>query len=57
MSRVVTLTLNVQLIVVMDEGIELQEVVNELDFTFIDGTGSAEILDAVIIDYDIIDSK
>lgn len=57
MSRIVTLSLNVQLIMVVDEGVEIQEIVSELDFTFIDGTRSAEILDAVIIDYDIIDSK
>jgi hypothetical protein len=41
----------------VDEGIEISEIVDELDYTFSDTTTAADILDTAIIDYDIINSK
>ena len=57
MSRVVTLTLNVQLIMVVDEGVEIQEIVDELEYNFLDTTTKADVLDETILGFEIIDSK
>lgn len=57
MSRIVTLSLNVQLIMVVDEGVEIQEIVNELDYSFVDTTTKADVLDMGIMGMEIIDSK
>lgn len=57
MNRIVTLSLNVQLIMVVDEGVEIQEIVNELDYNFVDTTTKADVLDMGIMGMEIIDSK
>ena len=57
MNRIVTLSLNVQLIMVVDEGVEIQEIVNELDYSFVDTTTKADVLDMGIMGMEIIDSK
>ena len=57
MNRIVTLSLNVQLIMVVDEGVEIQEIVNELDYNFVDTTTKADVLDQTILGMEIIDSK
>lgn len=57
MNRVVTLTLNVQLIVAVDEGVEIQEIVNELEYNFLDTTTKADVLDIGIMGMEIINSK
>lgn len=45
------LTLNV------NEGVEIQEIVNELDCEFYDKTGEADIYNIEMLEYDLIDSK
>ena len=55
--RKVTLTLQMRVVMSVDEGIELSEVVDELDYTFSDTTTAADILDTEIIDYDVFDSQ
>ena len=57
MNRIVTLTLNVQLIVAVDEGVEIQEIVNELEYNFLDTTTKADVLDQTILGMEIIDSR
>lgn len=57
MNRVVTLMLNVQLILAVDEGVEIQEIVNELEYNFLDTTTKADVLDMGIMGMEIIDSK
>ena len=57
MSRIVTLMLNVQLILAVDEGVEIQEIVNELEYNFLDTTTKADVLDMGIMGMEIIDSK
>jgi len=57
MSRIVTLSLNVQLIMVVDEGVEIQEIVSELEYNFLDTTTKADVLDQTILGMEIIDSK
>jgi hypothetical protein len=41
----------------VDEGIEISDVIDELDYQVSDTTESADILDAEITDYEIVDSK
>lgn len=55
--RKVILNMNMRVVMSVDEGIEIAEVVDELDYTFSDTTTAADILDTEIIDYDILDSK
>ncbi len=57
MSRIVTLSLNVQLIMVVDEGVEIDKIVSELDYNFFDTTTKADVLDQTILGMEIIDSK
>ena len=57
MSRKVTLYAKVKLIVCVDEGIELFDFLNEMDYSFTDTTGQGFIEDTEIVDYDVVDSK
>ena len=57
MNRIVTLSLNVQLIMVVDEGVGIDEIVSELDYNFLDTTTKADVLDQTILGMEIIDSK
>lgn len=57
MSRRVTIELKVKLVAEVEEGIEASEVVQELDYSFTDQTGSATILDTQILDHEVTDSK
>ena len=57
MGRIVTLTLNVQLIMVVDEGVGIDEIINEMDYDFYERTSFADILDKEITGFEIIDSK
>jgi len=54
--RKVTIKLGVNVVMLVDEGIEISEVVNELDYNVNDTTAAADILDTEIIDYEVIDS-
>lgn len=55
--RKVTLKLEMKIVMAVDEGIEISEVINELDYQVEDTTTAADILDTEIIDYEVIDSK
>lgn len=57
MSRKVYLTLQVKMIVHLDEGLEVKEFVEELDHDFKDSTGKAQVEDTEILDYEVDDSK
>lgn len=57
MSRKVYVTLSVDLILDVDEGIEIGKVIDELDYNFSDNTNSATVLDSEIVGYVITDSK
>lgn len=56
MSRVF-LEVKVNLILDIDDGVDVSHVLNEMDYSFSDTTGSANILDTLIVDYNIKDSK
>ena len=55
--RKVTIKLEMRVVMSVNEGIEISEVVNELDYQISDTTTSADILDTEITDYEIEDSK
>lgn len=58
MSRKVELLLQVKLVVDVDEGVPMQEVVQEVDYEFTSpDSGRFNIVDTEIKDFEVIDSK
>jgi len=55
--RKVTIKLQMRVVMSVDEGIEISQVVNELDYQIKDTTTTADILDTEITDFEILDSK
>jgi len=55
--RKVTVKLEMRLVMMVDEGVEISDVVNELDYKVEDTTTAADILDIEITGYEVIDSK
>jgi len=55
--RKVTVKLEMHVVMSVDEGVEISEVVNELDYTINDTTTTADILDTEITGFEVIDSK
>lgn len=55
--RKVTVELKVVLTINVDEGIEVSEVINELDYDFISGTDGASVEDTEIKDHEVTDSR
>ena len=55
--RKVTLQLTMRVVLSVDEGVEIAEIVSELDYQINDTTTKADILDTEITDYEIIDSE
>ena len=54
--RKVTIKLEMRVVMSVDEGIEISEVVNELDYQVNDTTTAADVLDSEITDYEVVDS-
>jgi len=55
--RKVTVKLEMRIVMLVDEGVEISEIVNELDYKVNDTTTAADILDTEITDYEVVDSK
>jgi hypothetical protein len=55
--RKVYVDLTVRLILNVDEGMEVGNVVDELDYSFDDTTGSATVEDTEITGHEVVDSK
>ncbi len=55
--RKVTIELEMRVVMLVDEGVEISDVVSELDCTPNDRITSADILDTEITKYEVIDSK
>ena len=55
--RKVTVKLEMRVVMSVDEGVEISEVINELDYQVNDTTTAADILDTEITDYEVVDSK
>lgn len=55
--RKVYVNVTTRLIINMDEGADVGDVVSEMDYNFLSGTDEADIVDTEIRDYEVIDSK
>lgn len=55
--RKVYVNVTTRLIIDLDDGVEIDEVISEMDYTFKSGTDNATILDTEIISHDVVDSK
>lgn len=56
-DRKVVVEIKVKLLIRADEGQEISEVIDEMDYSFEDTTGGADIEDTEILDYEITDSR
>jgi len=57
MSRKVYVRVITRLIIDMDEGIEVDEVLENMDYDFTSSTDGAEIVDTEIMEWEVTDSK
>jgi hypothetical protein len=55
--RTVVVEVKAKLIIDMDEGIEVSEVINKMNYSFNSNTEDADISDTEILDFEVIDSK
>lgn len=55
--RKVYINVTVRVIVELEEGVSIFEVLDECDYDFVSNTPDAEIIDTELADYDILDSK
>jgi hypothetical protein len=55
--RTVTVEVKVKLTMKVDEGMEIQEIIDEMDYEFTDNTGNANIEDAEILGHEVTDSR
>ena len=55
--RKVTVELEMRVVMSVDEGVEISDIVNELDYQINDTTSTVDILDTEITDYEVVDSK
>ena len=54
--RKVTIKMELRVVMSVDDGIEISELVNELDYQVNDTTTAADILDTEITGYEVVDS-
>lgn len=57
MARKVYVEAKVKLIIRANDDADIDEVLNEMDYSFSDTTGKADIEDTEILDWEITDSK
>ncbi len=57
MARKVFVELKVRLVLTMEEGIEVSDVVNELEYDFTSTVDGADVDDTEILDHEVTDSK
>jgi hypothetical protein len=57
MDRKIYVEVKVRLIIRADEGVEVDEIIQEMDYNFADQTGKADIEDMEIRDFEVTDSK
>jgi hypothetical protein len=55
--RKVTVELKVKLVLNVDEGVDVSDVINELNYNFEPGNTNTTVKDQEIVDFDILDSK
>jgi len=54
---IVTVKVEVKLTMKVDEGVEISEIIDEMEYNFSDTTANATIEDAEIADFEVIDSR
>lgn len=57
MSRKVYVIVKTRIIMQMDEGIEIDEVINEMDYDYFSNTEGVDFVDTEIRDFEVKDSK
>jgi hypothetical protein len=57
MARKVYVNVTTRLIIDVEEGVEIGEIIQEMDYNFISNTDNADITDIEITDYEVTDSK
>ena len=57
MTRKVTIEVRTKLLICIDEGVEVSEVMDEMDYDYSDMTGKADVENCEILDYEITDSR
>jgi hypothetical protein len=55
--RKVYVTVTARLIINMDDGVDVEEVINDMDYSFNYSGEGADIVEEEILDYEVIDSK
>ena len=55
--RKVYVEVKVKLVLEMEEGVEVGEVIDEMDYDFTSNTTNADIVDTEILDHEVTDSK
>lgn len=56
-DRKVYIELKVKMLIRADDGTDISEVVQEMEYDFTDTTGNAQIEETEIMDYEVLDSK
>jgi hypothetical protein len=57
MARKVYVTVKTKLIIEVEEGIEIDQVISDMDYSFISNTDDADIIDTEILEHEVTDSK
>ena len=57
MSRKVDVKVEARIVIDMDEGVEVSEVLDEMDYNFDSNTDSANIVYTEIVDWEVLGSK
>jgi len=55
--RTVEVEIKTKITMIVDEGVEIGSIIDELEYDFTDTTSKAIIEDTEILDYEVIDSK
>ena len=55
--RKVYVTVKTRLIISMDEGVSVEGVLENMDYSFSSSTEGADIIDTELVDWNVIDSK
>lgn len=57
MSRKVYVNVTTRLILELEDGVEVADVISDMDYSFTSGTKNADVVDTEIINHEVTDSK
>lgn len=57
MTNKVIVDVKVRLVLNVDSGIDISNIINELEYEFTDTTGTADVVDITIENYEVIDAN